>query len=355
MLVLVCTSSFSLSNAQLRERHEIRCAISISPSEPYQSGSVTISFTLENIGNTTFNGKAALTVTPEGTSLASYSEIQLANFTGGSVQKNTQSFLLFFEGMYSARLTITPEKLDLLTTINLYVGSSLLESNTYSKQFYVKTLDAYIQQRNADIQLWIAVFALATAVATSISAFAAVKYRNKNKIRENANGNESRNMSEGKPEIKEEDIVLGLIRFVDNHKRHLFMYYDVYRGKVSLTLIGFIGILFLTEVVVIGDRYILGTMNDVDIVVIALSAIAVFTAFLSLMAQIGERNMVDVRFERALKLRQFTADEKPLLYSLVRLRSRNPKADLQQIYNMHPKMFTKERLLEKMYDETIFG
>lgn len=58
-------------------------------------------------------------------------------------------------------------------------------------------------------------------------------------------------------------VIVELIRLIDYHKRHLFKYYDVYRGTISLMLIAFIAILFLTEAIIIGDRYVLGTMTDV--------------------------------------------------------------------------------------------
>lgn len=82
---------------------------------------------------------------------------------------------------------------------------------------------------------------------------------------------------------------------------------------------------------------------------------ATFMAFFSLLAQVGERNMVEVRFKRALKLKQFTEDEKPFLNALIKLRSRNPNTDLELVYNMYPEMFTQKKLLEKLYAEKLFG
>ena len=66
--------------------------------------------------------------------------------------------------------------------------------------------------------------------------------------------------------------------------------------------------------------------------------------------------MIDVRFKRALGLKQsFTEDEKPILKALIKLRSRNPEMDLERFYNMHPEMFKKEKLLEKLYADKLFG
>ena len=154
---------------------------------------------------------------------------------------------------------------------------------------------------------------------------------------------------------QEKTDIFELIQLVDCHKYHLFRYYDVYRGAVSPFFAVFIGLLFLIEVLTFGSRYILGTMTDLDIVVIVLSFIAAFTAFLSLMAQVGERNMIEVRFKRALKLKQFTEAEKPFLKALIKLRSRNPETDLEQIYKIYPDMFTNEKLLERLYHEKLFG
>jgi hypothetical protein len=159
----------------------------------------------------------------------------------------------------------------------------------------------------------------------------------------------------GESKKTDKEVIVDLIHLVDCHKKHLFKTYDVFRGTLSITLISFIIVLFSIEVIAIIDRLLFGTMNDVDIIIIALSLIAAFMAFFSFVAQIGERNMVDVRFERALKLKNFTETEKPLLKALIKLRSRNPKTDLEQIYTMHPEMFTKEKLLERVYEEKLFG
>jgi hypothetical protein len=156
------------------------------------------------------------------------------------------------------------------------------------------------------------------------------------------------------PKKTDNDVIVELIRLVDCHKYNLFKYYDVFGGGVSNILFSMIAILS-SAVVVMTVGVFWGTINIVEAIVITLTLIATFMAFFSFMAQIGERNMVDVRFERALKLKQFTEEEKPLLKALIKLRSRNPITDLELIYSTYPEMFTRKKLLERIYEEKMFG
>jgi hypothetical protein len=48
---------------------------------------------------------------------------------------------------------------------------------------------------------------------------------------------------------------------------------------------------------------------------------------------------------------KFEENRKILLKALIKIKAKNPEFDLQQIYNMNPSMFTKERLLERLYEK----
>jgi len=39
-----------------------------------------------------------------------------------------------------------------------------------------------------------------------------------------------------------------------------------------------------------------------------------------------------------------------LLKALIKIKAKNPEFDLEQIYNMNKPMFTKEKLLEKLFE-----
>jgi hypothetical protein len=153
------------------------------------------------------------------------------------------------------------------------------------------------------------------------------------------------------PKKTDDNVILELIRLVDCHKRVLFKNFDVFTGGWGITLISLIAILLFVFGFLIIGGVILNVLPIIDEIVVALSLLAVFFAFFSLLAQIGEINMNESRFKRALKLRQFKEDEKSILKALIKMRSKNPEFNLEQIYNMHKEMFTKEKLLEKLYEQ----
>jgi hypothetical protein len=48
------------------------------------------------------------------------------------------------------------------------------------------------------------------------------------------------------------------------------------------------------------------------------------------------------------KLRDFNDNDKLLLKALIKIKSKNEEFSLEQIYDMNPSMFTKEKLMEKL-------
>jgi hypothetical protein len=67
------------------------------------------------------------------------------------------------------------------------------------------------------------------------------------------------------------------------------------------------------------------------------------TVFLSNVSRKKE-NIIRINFENVKK------NEKPLLKALIKIKAKNPEFDLEQIYNMNKPMFTKEKLLEKLFE-----
>jgi hypothetical protein len=78
--------------------------------------------------------------------------------------------------------------------------------------------------------------------------------------------------------------------------------------------------------------------------------LALTFAFFSIVIQTGKENEIEKRYERAITSRKFKDKEKPIIKALIKIRSTNEEFNLEQIYNMHSKMFTKEKLLEKLYE-----
>ena len=152
---------------------------------------------------------------------------------------------------------------------------------------------------------------------------------------------------------KDENKIQELIKFVDSKKTDLFRFYDVFRGGISIWLLSLVIILIFGEFFAL-HGFFRGTISDLNAFLLALTILALFFSFFSLITNIGERNIIEVRFNRALKMRPFTEAEKPFLDALIRMRSRNPKINLELIYQLNPKIFEKEKLLENLYKDKIY-
>jgi hypothetical protein len=139
-----------------------------------------------------------------------------------------------------------------------------------------------------------------------------------------------------------EDKILELTRLIDSNKGKLFRPYDFFYGTSSFLLP--IAMLYI----VIEPIMIFSIPSVSDKVVIALSLIAVVLALTSIIIPFGKENIVEKNFQRMEK--NVKENETPLLKALIRIKAKNPEFDLEQIYNMHKDMFTKEKLLEKLYE-----
>lgn len=141
--------------------------------------------------------------------------------------------------------------------------------------------------------------------------------------------------------ITEEEI-LELIQLVDSNKSNMFKWFDPFRGVVIfpfLALLYFFGFIWLFM--------IFSTANEVYKITIASSFLAFMVGFFSLFARFLEENVVDVNFKRFEK--SVEENEKPLLKALIKIKAKNREFDLEQIYKMNEAMFSKEKLLERLY------
>ncbi len=140
------------------------------------------------------------------------------------------------------------------------------------------------------------------------------------------------------------DEILELIQLIDRYKRHLFKWYDVFSGMIPILFA------ILVSYIVVEPLLMFGAMSDIERISGALALIAVVIALFSLMVQFIKENIVRVNFKRILKLICVEEDKKPLLKALIKIKIKNHEFDLKQIYGMNPSMFTREKLLEKLYE-----
>jgi len=144
------------------------------------------------------------------------------------------------------------------------------------------------------------------------------------------------------------DKILELIKWIDSHESKLFRPYDFFSGWGRTLALLFVLLFIIAEIM----NFV--TASATDRISISLASVAVFMAFISVVIQTGERNIVEGRFERALKLRKFDDTEKTLVKALIKIKSKNDQFKLRLVYERNKEangdMFTEKRLLEKLYE-----
>ena len=137
-----------------------------------------------------------------------------------------------------------------------------------------------------------------------------------------------------------EDEILELIQLVD-HNFEFNPYYAFFHGNMAYPFVSFIALIAIVEVY-------LFTAPTHERIVTALAFLAVSIAFLSLMSRFIEKNIVDMNFERFGMCVE--GDKKPLLKALIKMKTKNHEIELEQIYNLNKSIFSKEKLLERLYE-----
>ena len=163
--ILAFNSLILSSQAYEKQEHQLRVSTSIRSNLlfPIQTFPITVSFKIENIGNSTFDGKVTLELkTKEG--YYSPKEFQVTDLGKDEVYKNSCSYATDHEGRYWATLEIEASD---LSRIALY-SRSILEQNA-SRVKYTDSIYLY------SLGISVAIFvALVTVVSVMI---AYLKYR----------------------------------------------------------------------------------------------------------------------------------------------------------------------------------
>jgi hypothetical protein len=130
---------------------------------------------------------------------------------------------------------------------------------------------------------------------------------------------------EKKEETKTPDEILDLIQLVDRNVdskgKPLFRGRDIFGGSFGWS-VSIIGILFGFEIL-FGILRSFGLISLVDLAALEAAFLAILIGFLSMVIQLVENSQVEVRFEKALKLRaSFTDNQKLILKALIKIRSK---------------------------------
>ncbi len=139
-----------------------------------------------------------------------------------------------------------------------------------------------------------------------------------------------------------EDEILKLIRLIDQNRSTTFKPLDAFYGLNTF-------IISLVYVFVVVWFFTTFSSESVGVKLsVALAFLAVVVGIFTLLAPFMEENVVDRNFSRLGKC--VGKDEKPLLKALVKIKAKHREFDLEPIYNMNKDMFTKEKLLERLYE-----
>ena len=138
-----------------------------------------------------------------------------------------------------------------------------------------------------------------------------------------------------------EDEILELITLVD----------EKYEEKVLDTILHspyFPMFVALVTIFVPVEIYLLAIQDLGKQLSIAIPFSALLVAFFALMT----RSFIDVLIRRNYKRlsKSVTENQKPLLKALIKMKAKNSKTKLEQIYNLNEPMFRKEKLLERLYE-----
>jgi len=159
-------------------------------------------------------------------------------------------------------------------------------------------------------------------------------------------------MSE-KPPKDEKDEILELIRWIDKQKCKLFKGKDILSGW-WIGLIGLVVILALVLFlgIVISYVYLIYHVSDFNLtlsfIAVSISLITLAISYFSLVGQFGQENIVRANFEKALTLRGFSPNEEILLKALIKIKAKNPKFELEELYKKDKEntLFVRKKLLE---------
>lgn len=181
-------------------------------------------------------------------------------------------------------------------------------------------------------------------------------------------------MTEKEQPKNEPDDILDLVEWIDGKQteKHtpLFQMRDSLGGKMTGLVISLLVLFFVMWIIAYeyGISLVLKGQSGFDVAIVAssalLPALAVVIAGLSMFTPYLERNEVEVRYRRALKLRKkevessgkesklsdFTEDQKPFLKALIEIRGKNEGFTLRQLHDLDKTnvVFSKEKLLERL-------
>ena len=94
-----------------------------------------------------------------------------------------------------------------------------------------------------------------------------------------------------------------------------------------------------------------GSIKDIgEQLKVVIPFMALIIAFFAVFEKETGKASIIGNYNRLKKNKTVNDSNKPLLRSLITMKTKQKEINLEQIYNMNKGMFTEERLLEKLYE-----
>ena len=140
------------------------------------------------------------------------------------------------------------------------------------------------------------------------------------------------------------DKILELVNWLDKNEKQVIKRQDIFMNWKG-SLLFFVAILFgIVEILN------LVTLTNFDKIFTLLTLAVILLAFTSIVIQTTEKNVFDARFKNALKIKNFSGTERPILKALIKIKSKNREFQLSTLYYLDKEakgdLFTESRLLE---------
>jgi low affinity Fe/Cu permease len=226
-------------------------------------------------------------------------------------------------------------------TRKFFVGALLVETLLMILVFMTNVLGAF--------GLWNTVITLVALGAVIITT--CILYALKNKISKTKKESES-----SKPEALKLDKVKvtenttfdisELISWFDDNELKVIKPQDIFfNWKRSFFLV------FIVLFVIIEFTSFISA-STMERIMTLLTAVAIFLAFMTIIIQTGEDNMIEGRLKNASKLRTFNDKEKAIVKALIKIKTKNEELKLKVLYAMDKEsngdIFTEKKLLESI-------
>jgi hypothetical protein len=144
-------------------------------------------------------------------------------------------------------------------------------------------------------------------------------------------------------DIDYDSLIEQLVQKVDKEKS-LFSFHD-FVGGFGGFIFDVAAILLVIYVVAFNSSF-----SFTDRIVIGFAGAALILSLGQIILVNANETVVKIKYRNAMRNLKPSKEEKLLLKALIKMQSENTEFTLTEIYTMYPEIFTKEKLLERLYE-----